>query len=416
VTVGPAGSVDVVIVGAGLAGLACANALVGQGYEVAMLEASDGVGGRVRTDVVDGHQLDRGFQILLTDYPEAKRQLDYDALDLKLFDPGAVVRVDNAFHTVADPLRKPQHVLSSIKAPVGSLADKAKLAKLILEVRSGSPVDLLRGPDHSTIDALRAAGLSDAAINSFWRPLFSGIQLDPDLEVSARRFKIILRMLATGETGVPAAGMGAISSQLADRLPEGVVHLNQPVSAVTGTTAQLAEGGDVSGRAVVVATDGPNAAALLGFPEPGSRPVGALWFSTDTPPNDGRLLMLDGQSSGPVQNLAIMSNVAPSYAPPGRSLCVGAVPGPAMRHPDLAQEAVAQMRSWFPLVEQWELLRVDRIEHGHPDQRPGFSPRQRVDLGEGRYVCGDHRDTASIQGALFSGRRTAVAVLEGLAS
>ena len=190
-------------------------------------------------------------------------------------------------------------------------------------------------------------------------------------------------MLATGDTGVPAAGMGAIPEQMAARLPDGVVELNRRVAELDGTGVRLVDGEALAARAVVVATDGPAAARLLGLPEPASRPVGCLWFSTATPPVPDGKLILDGQASGPVQNLAVMSNVAPTYAPPGRHLSAVAVPGPAMKYPDLPELASAQLRSWFPDITDWELLRVDRIKHGHPDQRPGFSPRRKVALGEG---------------------------------
>ena len=402
---------SVVIVGAGLAGLACARTLQRHGIEVTVLEASDGVGGRVRTDLVDGHRLDRGFQILLTAYPEAQRVLDLDRLDLRRFDPGAAIRVGRRTWTVTDPRRVPSGLLDTLRAPIGSPIDKARLLALVAHARRGTVPDLLHGADASTAELLAARGFSSRMVDRFWRPLFAGIQLDPDLEVSSRRFLLILRMLATGDATVPAAGMGAIPQQLADDLTEGTVRLGARVTGLRDRTVEIAGGDPITAEAVVIATDGPAAARLLDLPDPGSRSTCCVWFSADAPPTGvGRLIALDG-GAGPARNVAVLSAVAPTYAPDGRALIAASVPG-TTGGPDLEGALRRQLGEWFgPAVAGWETLRVDRIDHGHPDQRAPLHARRAVDLGDGRYVCGDHRDTASIQGALFSGRRTAEAIL-----
>jgi phytoene dehydrogenase-like protein len=265
----------------------------------------------------------------------------------------------------------------------------------------------------STLERLRLAGFSDRFIERFMRPLFAGIQLDPDLEVSSRRFEMILRMLAVGESAVPAQGMGALSEALAAPLTEGTIRLHSEVAAIADRRVTIADGTTLTGRHAVVATEGPQASRLLErVPDPGSRPVAAVWFAMDAPATGGRAILLDGEASGIARNVAILSTVAPSYAPPGRSLLVAAVPGADALRADLETQVRAQMRLWFGgVVEDWETLRVDVIAHGQPLQRPPLDPRRSVHLDDGLWVCGDHRDTASIQGALFSGRRTAEAIL-----
>jgi phytoene dehydrogenase-like protein len=205
--------------------------------------------------------------------------------------------------------------------------------------------------------------------------------------------------------------MGAIPEQLAAALPEGTVELGVRVDALRGTTVRTVDGSSIEAEAVVVATDGPAAARLLDLPDPGSRAAACVWFSAPAPPAGiGRHIALDG-GVGPARNVAVLSEVASTYAPPGRALIAAAVPG-TTGGSDLAQTVRGQLAGWFgPEVDAWELLRVDRIEHGHPDQRAPLQARRSVALGDGRFVCGDHRDTASIQGALFSGRRTAEAIL-----
>jgi phytoene dehydrogenase-like protein len=398
----------VVVVGAGLAGLSCAVALHDAGIPVQVYEASDGVGGRVRTDHVDGFTLDRGFQVALTAYPEMHRQLDMAALDLQAFDPGALVWRSGKGSVVGDPFRRPTTALSTVTAPIGSPFDKARIALLRHRLRSVHPARLLRGDDISTRQALVDAGFSETIIERFFRPLVGGIQLDPDLTDSRRMFDVIFRMLADGDSAVPSAGMHAIPRQLADRLPVGTVHLDAPVTATTPTSITV-DGSTIAAAAVVVATEGPVAASLLGLAPVESKSVGAVYFAASQPPIADKLVVLDGTGRGPVLNVAVMSNVAPTYAPAGSHLIVAALPG---RDGDsIEADARSQLRGWWgSQVDTWDHVATYRIAHGQPRQRPPFDPKQRVRLDDGRFVCGDHRDTASIQGAMYSGRRCALAI------
>jgi phytoene dehydrogenase-like protein len=405
--------VDVAIVGAGLAGLAAARHLHAKSFNVAVLEAQDDVGGRVRTDIVDGFRLDRGFQILLTAYPELKRQVDLDALDLHNFDPGALVMMRGRSYAVTDPFRAPRGVLSTVRAPIGNIADKARIALLRARTLRGDPRELLRGQDLPTVVALRRAGFSEKVINRFFRPLFGGIQLDPSLTTSRRMFDIIFRSLGEGDAAVPRLGMAALPRQMADRLP-GLVHLNTKVSSIDGRTVVTIDGRRIEARAVVIATELPAARNLVALPDRVSRSAGAVYFAADSAPTDSRLVILDGTGKGPVLNAAVMSNVAASYAPPGKHLVVAALP--QVIDGDLESMARDQLRTWWgPQVDSWRHLRTYRIAHAGVEQRPPFSPKRNIALGNGIFVCGDHRDTGSLQGALFSGRRCGELVAGALA-
>lgn len=405
--------VDVVVVGAGLAGLAAARHLHAKSFSVAVLEAQDDVGGRVRTDIVDGFRLDRGFQILLTAYPELRRQVDLAALDVQTFDPGALVMLRGKSYVVSDPFRAPRTLWGTARAPIGSVVDKAKIALLRARTLRGDPRELLRGQDLPTIVALRRAGFSQSMIDSFFRPLFGGIQLDPSLGTSRRMFDIIFRSLGEGDAGVPRLGMGSLPRQMAERLP-GLVHCNTRVSSLDGRTVVTADGRRVEARAVIVAADLPSARELVTMRERASRRAGAVYFSAEKAPTASRAVILDGSGKGPVLNAAIMSNVARSYAPAGKHLVVAAMPD--VVDGDLESMARDQMRSWWgPQVDAWRHLRTYRIAHAGVDQRPPFSPKRDIALGNGVFVCGDHRDTGSLQGALFSGRRCGEMVAGALA-
>lgn len=407
-------STDVVVVGAGLAGLVASRVMERAGLSVTVVESSDGVGGRVRSDTVDGFTLDRGFQVLLTGYPELAAHLDIDALDLRRFEPGAIVWRKGRRSIVSDPFRRPLTLASTALAPVGSPLDKIRIALLRKRLLSSDPRALLRGADTSTVTALLDRGFSPTMIERFFRPLVGGIQLDPDLSTSVRMFDVIFRTLADGDSAVPARGMGEISAQLARGLERTTVHLGTRVARVSPGRIDTTDGRTIAARAVVVATDGPSASTLLGLPEVASRPAGCVWFDAPAAPVRTAHVVLDGTGEGPVLNVAVMSTVAPEYAPPGRHLVAAALPGIAGG--DLESMARAQLRGWWgPQVEQWRHLRTDRIPHGQPGQSPPFHPKKRIALGEGLFVCGDHRDTGSIQGAMFSGRRCADSVVEHLA-
>ncbi len=372
-----------------------------------MLEASDDVGGRVRTDRVDGFLLDRGFQVLLTGYPEAQAFLYYEALDLQRFTPGALVRRAGRFERVADPLRRPSWLWSTLRANVGSLRDKFLLAQLRRAVRSGI------GVETTTEHALRRFGFSNEIIDTLFRPWFGGVFLDRSLAASSKAFEFTFRMFGVGDTALPAQGMGAIPKQIADRLPEGTIHFGARVERIEERGVQLHDGTSVQARATVIATNAVQASRLLDVsaPPPG-RGVRTLFFDAPEPPVEDPILVLDGDGAGPVNDLCVVSNVAPSYAPPGRALVSAsvldhvAIEGDALEH-----AARAQLTEWFGReVGAWRHLRTVRVPFALPDQRPGVTPPP-LPLRPGLFVCGDHREAASLQGAMLSGRRAADAIL-----
>jgi phytoene dehydrogenase-like protein len=367
----------------------------------------------VRTDLVDGFRLDRGFQVLLTDYPEARRQLDLDALDLQRFEPGALVWTGKRLHVVGDPFRDPTSLAATAVAPIGPLADKLRIATLRRRLRRADPKELLRGPDDTTSAHLHDLGFDDRTVHRFFRPLFGGILLDPDLATSSRMFDVLFRSLARGDSAVPAAGMQAIPQQLLAGLPTERVHTSRPIATVDNHGVTTTDGERFDAATVVVAVEGPAARTLIDLPVAEGRAASCVYFAADQPPVPNRLVLLDGAGGGPALNVAVMTNVAPTYSSDGRALVAVACPG--RLDDDLDVDVRAQLRAWFGAqIDDWRHLRTYRIPYAQPDQRPPFSPKRRNRLAPSLWVCGDHRDTGSIQGALYSGRRTAVDVLQSL--
>ena len=318
--------VDAVVVGAGLAGLAAARQIKSRGRSVIVIEAQDGVGGRVRTDKVDGFLLDRGFQVLLTAYPELKTQIDMSALDLKMFSSGALVMRDGKPSVVTDPFREPKRAAATVFAPIGSLTDKLRVAALRWRVMHRNEDKILNSADISTVVALRGLGFSTKMIDRFFRPLFGGIQLDPELRTSRRMFEIIFKYLSEGQSALPTNGMSAIPEQMAKHLGAENIFLNTRVTNIESGFVSTANT-RIETKAVVVATDQPSASELLRTSEITSRVAGCVYFSADAPPTHEKFVVLDGTGQGPVLNAAVLSNIAPSYAPPGKHLIVAALPG-----------------------------------------------------------------------------------------
>lgn len=410
------GGAPVVVVGAGVAGLRCAQVLASRGVPVQVLEAADAVGGRVRSDLVDGFRLDRGFQVLLTAYPEVQASLDLAALGLGRFLPGALVRIGGRFERIVDPVRRPAEALDALRAPVGTLGDALRILAWRRRLVRADVASLLAAPSRPAREHLARAGFSDRVVERFFRPFFGGVFLEDGLETSSRFLEFAFAMFARGDAALPAEGMGAVPQQLAQRLPQGTIRLGAAVERVHEEGVVLEGGEAVEARAVVIATAGGAAARLS--PElaaPPSNPATCLTFDAPEAPPVGRALVLDADRSGPVHHLCVPSAVCPSHAPRGRALVSASVLG-ADAGSDAQLEAAAreQLGRWFGGgVDRWRLLRVDRIAEALPRQLPGpFEPAERaVRLGPHRLVCGDHRDVASLQGAMSSGRRAAEAVL-----
>jgi phytoene dehydrogenase-like protein len=408
-------SPDVLIVGGGLAGLCCARVLQENGVGFQILEASDGLGGRVRTDELDGFLLDRGFQVLLTAYPEAKRVLDYARLDLKPFAPGAISWYAGRMNRLIDPWRTPGAWWEALQSEFGTLGDKLRIARLRSRLRSSSIEEIFRRPDHSTKQALESERFSQQMIHRFFRPLLGGILLDGALRSSSRMYEFVFKMLSEGDAAVPAHGMGAIPAQLTEKFPADAARLNARVEELHETELKLAGGEILRARAIVVATDGPSAARLIGEVEPASRSVTCFYYAADEPPMAQPALLLNGDGAGPVNNFAVISQVAPAYAVSGKHLVSASVLGThKLTEAQLSGFIIAQMKNWFGKVAStWQFLRGYYLTHAQPQQFPGaLEPPQRpVRIRPGVYVCGDHRDNASIHGAMVSGRRAAEAVL-----
>ncbi|AGZ39937.1 FAD-dependent oxidoreductase [Actinoplanes friuliensis] len=409
-------SVDVVIIGGGLAGLAAARRLDRAGVNWLLVEASDRIGGRVATDVVDGWRLDRGFQVLNTAYPRVPALVDIDALDMRYFTPGVLVRRGSSLHRLENPLRDPKTAAQTLTSGVGSLSDRLKFAALATRCATYAPSRLLDAPEVTTQEALRRAGLSHRMIEEVLRPFLSGVFADRALDTSSHVLAMVLRSFARGRIGVPAAGMAALPAAIAGPLPYPQLLIGCRTLEV-GPRTVITDAGEITCRAVIVATDPSTAAHLLPrLPKPDMRGLTTYYFGADQAPIDEPTLLLDGDRREIVANTIVMSNAAPEYAPAGKSLIAASSVG--VSAPSGASEAVIRVelsRIYGTPADDWELLSVVSIPEALPAANvPQSRLRKQVSLGDGLFVAGDHRDSPSIQGALAGGWRTAGEALSSL--
>jgi phytoene dehydrogenase-like protein len=404
---------DALVIGAGLAGLTCARRLHERGLDVQILESSDRVGGRVQTDTVNGFRLDRGFQVLLTAYPETQRELDYDALDLHAFRDGALVRYNGRFHRIADPRRHPWDAPRTLLAPIGSPADKLRVLRLRRTLTQQSIPQVLEREERTTLDALRTRwGFSSSMINRFFRPFFGGIFFDRTLRASSRMFEFVFKMFAEGRTVLPAGGMEQIPRQMRQHLPDDAVRGNARVETIDEQTVTLDGGETLAAPRIVIATEAPEANRLVGDVTPTEgRATVCIYYAAPRSPLDDPFLVLNGEGVGPINNLAVPSDVAPGYAPDDRALVSVVVVGsPPESGAALEQAVREQLIDWFGLAAGgWTHLQTQPLSYALPEQAPPFltPPEKSVRRRPGLYVCGDHRRTASLNGAIASGRAAA---------
>ncbi|MFE5616997.1 NAD(P)/FAD-dependent oxidoreductase [Streptomyces sp. NPDC056524] len=408
------GPYDVVVVGAGAAGLACAGDLCAEGLRVALLEAGDAVGGRMRTDRVAGFTADRGFQVFNTSYPQVKRRIDLKALRLRPFTPGVLVHTEDGPRRFTDPSRRPKESRDLLPGRLASGRDLLALSALSARDALAPASVLRRGTDGTTRDALAAAGVSPRLVETFFRPFLSGVFLEDRLETSARFFHLVWRSMLRGTLCLPAAGIGAVPVQLASRLPQGVLRTGTPVSALTPGGVALSDGSEVPARAVVVATGQRVAAELLpGLRVPDGRTVTTVYHAAARPPSEEPVLVVDSRRR--FLNTCVLTAVQPGFSTDGRALVSTSVLGsPGAADTAILLRALGEV--YGAETADWELVHRVTVTDALPAM-PGPTPLSRTARwAPGRYVCGDHRATGSLQGALASGARAARTVLDDLRS
>jgi phytoene dehydrogenase-like protein len=404
------GRPHVIIIGAGVAGLACAADLVAAGAAVTVLEAGDAVGGRMRTDRgPGGFRLDRGFQVFNTSYPQVQRRLDRRALELCPFTPGLLLHTDAGRIRFTDPTRQPGQLADLVHGRLGGPAALAALGLLSARDMLLPARVIKHGRDQSTLATLAAAGIPAGLTELLFRPFLAGVFLEDQLETSSRFFHLVWRSMLRGTLCLPRRGIQTVPEQLATALPPRSIRLGTPAAQLTGDGVALAGGGEQPGDAVVVATGPAAAAALLpGLAVPATRTVTTYYHAAPAIPLAEPTLVVD--TGRTVLNSCVLTEVTAGYGGDGRALISTSVLGHGLPGGEravrdrLAVLYQADTAGWEPLASYTVEGALPAMPAPHPLSQP-------CRVGPGRYVCGDHRATGSVQGALASGARAAREVL-----
>ncbi|MFJ4962256.1 FAD-dependent oxidoreductase [Streptomyces sp. NPDC088729] len=431
---------DVVIIGAGIAGLSAAHLLTRAGLGVSVLEAASRVGGRLVTDDLDGFRLDHLGPLLCGSWPELAGAPGLGGPKLAGFAPGVLVHSEGRRHLTAD-LRSARGALKAVRsrtsaphsspprtygggpriAPRGGRSgavtgaiDRARLSAALSRLAAVPAARILARPERTAADSPLVGGLPARTVDGVLRPLLSALLGDPALTTSSRYAELVLRDYARGGLCVPAGGSAALPDLLAAALPPGTVRTGVHVTAADITSVRTKEHGELGCRSLLLATGAGAAAELLpGLRLPAFHPVTVLHHTAPAPPPTGGSLVLDADRSGPVAHTAVMSEVDPSRAPAGRTLITSTVLGTPP--PDLDRSVRGHLAALYGTpTHDWELLAAHHDPEAVPAMEAPHDPRRPVRVLAGLYVCGDHRDTSTVQGALQSGRRAARAILADL--
>lgn len=406
---------DILIIGSGLAGLTAARVLKLAGRKVRILEASDAPGGRVRTDKVNGYLFDRGFQVLLTAYPEARNFLDYKALDLRSFSPGSIILSNSGIDEIGDPLREIGSLIRTLKSPVGNLKDKLRLLFLRLKLSDISIDEIFSKQETTTLQYLRSAGFSERIISNFFTPFMSGIYLEHKLDTSSRMFEFVFKMFSEADTAIPAKGMGMISAQLSSGLSAEELIFNERVLSIDGNEVRTASGRNYTAGNVLIATSADCIPTPFQRIPVEKKSVTCLYFSADKAPYHKALIALNANSNRLVNNIAVMSNVSADYAPLGKSLIsVSLTDKYLLIEPESLELKIKdELKFWYPDSINWEHLSTYTIPYALPDNRHVTNDilPSSMRINDSTFISGDHLMNGSINAAMKSGRLAAEAIL-----
>ncbi len=403
----------ITIIGAGIAGLTAAVYLNKKGFKIQILEASDRAGGRIKTDIIDGYRFDRGFQVLLTEYPETKVLLDYKKLNLKRFLPGATVLYDGGQFEIADPFRRPSATFATLFAPVGSLKDKINTLFLKNKLVKISVANIFNQKEKTTLNQLSDYGFSQKMIERFYKPFFSGIFLENDLKTSSNMFDFVMKMFSEGDAAIPELGMEEIPKQLLAMLPENSVHYNVNVSEIDDNTIICQDGQTFETDKIIIATEATGfARKYILESKTKFHQVTNVYFEANIAPTKKAVVILNASKNKKwINNMTVMSNVSNKYAPGGKVLISVSYNGiPEIDDDILSENMKNELEFWYGnQVKDWKIVKVYRINYALPNQENVINElsNSEIQINNNLFICGDHLMNGSINAAMKSGRLVA---------
>ena len=401
------------IIGAGVAGLVAAKVLEDQGFYPTIIEVTERVGGRVKTDIVDGYQLDHGFQVLLTAYPAAQKHLNFEALELQGFLPGATIFNKGKQKTIGDPLRAISLLLPTLFSGIGTISDKFKILKLNTLLKQSTMAEIFAKPEKTTNQYLVDFGFSDEMISKFFKPFFTGIFLEPNLETSSRMFEFVYKMFGEGNATIPKVGIEAIPMQLKAGLKQTEFLFNTKVKSVEEGKIILSDETILESHYTILATDASPLVSKLRNQEVLWKSCDTLYFETDKRAIDNPLVGLIADKEALVNNILYHTSVATKTAGAKELLSVTVVKKHGLSPEALQQQVVKELKQYCG-IETTKFIKQYSIAKALPkldNLRYEMNPSE-TKLTANIFLAGDTQLNSSLNAAMISGERAAMGVLE----
>lgn len=395
----------VIIVGAGMSGLIAAHVLEQMGFEILVIEKTNKVGGRLKTEIIEGVPLDHGFQVLLTAYPMVNKYLNLDKLDLHFFKPGALVVIEGKARRIGDPMRDFSALLPTLFASVGSLSDKLKIFKLSRALKRKSVASIFGYNDITTTwDYLKQYGFSNTIIHRFFHPFFSGIFLEDELRTPSSMFEFVFKMFAQGRAAVPKKGIGQIPEQLKDNLKKTMFRFNTSVTFVRDKVVGL-QGGEVLEADAVLCT----------FPineKPQWKSCDNLYFEVKQGVLPTDLITLLPDENQWVNNLHLLPQ---KTAKGTQVVSVTVVKSHKMTSEKLQRVVSGELKTYSNLTVG-SLLNHFHIPNALPEVKPLKTPSTMTSFKnqEGVYMAGDFNFYGSLNAAMEAGELAAFEIAKNL--
>lgn len=405
---------NVYIIGSGVSGLVAAIELERAGYYPVILEAENKIGGRIKTDVIDGFKLDHGFQVLLTAYPEARFYLDFEELSLKIFQPGAVIFKPGDIFSVYDPLRNPLKVIPMVFSKVGTILDKVRIYKLTKVLKETRDEDIFSSPEMTTMEYLKRKGFSNKIIQNFFKPFFKGIFLENDLKTSSRMFEFVFKMFATGNAAIPENGMQEIPNQLFSKLRNTKIQYNTKVNHIESNRIHLESGDIITADDIIVATSPETIFNQLNIGPTGYHSVTNLYFTLEQSFVARPMIALVPDEQFLVNNFVFLTDVSKAYSEDGRALLSVSVVKDVSELDNLEKMVALELEALSGIrAEYFKHLKTYHIPKALPEIRStrNWLPVQHTKVYDHVYLAGDHMLNGSINAAMISGRKAAEALI-----
>ena len=403
------------IIGAGISGLIAAKTLEENGYRPVIIEATDGVGGRVKTDIVNGYQLDHGFQVLLDAYPMAKNHLEYNDLNLQPFLPGATIFSNGNAQTIGDPLRNISLLVPTLMSSIGSLSDKLKIFKLNTELKKKSIEVIFNSKSQTTLEYLKAKGFSDKIITQFFKPFFSGIFLEPDLRTSSRMFEFVYKMFGEGQAVLPKGGIVSIPNQLKNQLKHTEFHFNTKVKSVNDDHIVLENGEKLETHFTIIATPANDLVSNLKNQKTHWKSCYNLYFEVDKRSLSKPIIGLVADEDALINNIFFHNSIETDSRGAHELLSVTVVKPHKLSEDDLVKHVQKELKTYCG-IETLEFLKCYHIKKALPDLEDlqyDISPTE-TQLKPTIYLAGDYILNGSLNAAMLSGERAAQGIIMSL--